>query len=369
MRVCIDVQSAVAQRAGVGRYTKSLVEHLPCENDLELRLFYFDFCRQGLSFCPEHMRPRAVRWLPGRAAQFAWKTIGFPPFQLFAGPADVYHFPNFILPPLRGRAVVTIHDLAFMRFPDSIEDKNYHYLTRHIRDTVNRAAAIVTVSRFAADEIVDLLGVDPDRVFAVHHGIDPTFAPPPAAIVATARANLGLGAPYLLHVGTLEPRKSLEFLVDVFDRLDGYDGNLVLAGRPGWKAGPLLQRIARSPRAERILVQQDVPDRQLCSLYAGADLFLFPSLYEGFGFPPLEAMACGTPVIASRAGSLPEVLGDAAVLLDTSEPDAWTSEIQAVLGDTERQKRLISSGKGQAAGYTWERAAAETVKIYREVGA
>ena len=166
MIVCMDIQAGVGQRAGVGRYTQSLVEHLgPQAGADELRLFYFDFQRRGTPWGTPGARQRAVRWVPGRVVQKAWKTIRWPPFNWFAGAADVYHFPNFIVPPLtRGRAVVTIHDVSFLRFPEAAEEKNRRYLTAQIRDTVARADAIITDSAFSGREIQDLLGVSHARL-------------------------------------------------------------------------------------------------------------------------------------------------------------------------------------------------------------
>lgn len=371
MRICIDIQATIAQRAGVGRYVKCLVEHLgPLAGEDQLRLFHFDFQRRGMPFNHGAAEVRACRWLPGRAAAGLWKTLNWPPFDWFAGEADLYHFPNFTIPPLSGgRSVVTIHDLSFMRFPEFAETRNRRFLNATIRRTVARADAIITDSQFSAEEIVGILGVDAMRVFPIHLGVDPGFVAPPAAAVAECRQTFGLDRPYLLCVGTIEPRKNLGFLVDVFEKLAGFDGLLVIAGMPGWKYEPILARFAASPAAARIRYLKYVPDQILPALYAGAELFLFPSFYEGFGFPPLEAMACGVPVVSSNGGSLAEVLGDAAVILPATRTDEWLSRISALLGAAGERRAMVERGRALLKRYSWATTARRTWAVFREVAA
>ncbi|MDI6774286.1 MAG: glycosyltransferase family 1 protein [Verrucomicrobiota bacterium] len=374
MKVCVDVQSAITQRAGVGRYTRSLVRHLgeTAEDGDELALFYFDFRRRALPFEAPRAESRPVRWCPGRLAQWAWKNLRWPPADFLAGPADLYHFPNFILPPLRrGKTVVTIHDLGFVRFPQFCEDRNRAHLAARIRDTVERADAILADSEFGAAEIGSLLACDRSRVFVVRPGIAQEFGGggPAADTIAPTFARLGVATPYLLTVGTLEPRKNIPFLIEVFERLADFTGQLVIAGMPGWKYEPILRRMKMSSRADRIRYLKHVADEDLPALYAGADVFVLTSHYEGFGFPPLEAMACGTPVVASARGSLPEVLGPGAVLPDTFDSDRWAAEIRRILSDSGYRSELVSRGAAQAGRYTWSEAARKTWAVYRQVGA
>lgn len=366
MRVCLDVQSAITQRAGVGRYTRQLAEHLgSIVEDHELELFYFDFKRKGSPFPVSNAAFKANRWLPGRIAQASWKRLNWPPFDALAGAHDLYHFPNFILPPLRrGRTVVSIHDVSFIRFPQFTEAANLRYLTAKIQDTVRRADAIITISDFSAGEIVELLDVPADRVFPIHLGIDASFAPQSDECVAAIREKYALDRPYLLAVGTIEPRKNIPFLVEVFEHLKDFDGDLVLVGRPGWKCAPIFERIAASPLAGRIrqVVPQDEDD--LPAIYGGAACLLQPSFYEGFGFPPLEAMACGTPVVSSRGGSLPEVIGDAAPLLDTESVEPWCA---AIMAQIETADSGAEARRQHAARFKWQTTADRTWDVYTKV--
>jgi len=370
MKVAIDIQSAVTQRAGVGRYTRELAANLAATMpEGQLLLPYFDFKRHAEPFTIPHATMHPIRWIPGRAIQGAWNMLRFPPYNWLAGNADLYLFPNFIIPPLRGngKAVVTIHDLAFMRYPQFAEDRNVHYLNKHIRRTAERADAIITVSRFSAAEACNYLNVPEAKVFPIHHGIDPRFRRPPAEMILKTRDTLGLQRPYLLTVGTVEPRKNIPHLVQVFEAMTDFDGDLVIAGGNGWKVEPILARIASSPRAASIKRLGYTGDDILPALYAGAEAFVLPSFYEGFGFPPVEAMACGTPVVSSTGGSLAEVLGDGAVLLDHDEVEGWLTAIRQVLQVFELRKALIARGHQTAAGYTWQATARQTLDVFRQV--
>jgi len=353
----------------VGRYTKHLVEHLGAfAGEDAVRLFYFDFKGRGLSFQAPGTVPCPCRHIPGRFIQQAWKRLSWPPYEWFAGHADLYHFPNFVIPTVHsGRTVVTIHDMSFFRFPQFAEERNLRYLMSMIPKTVARADAILTDSRFSAAEIADCLKVDPARIHAVHLGIAPECRRASHETIASLRHRLGIGKPYLLTVGTVEPRKNLEFLLEVFDRLPEFDGDLVIAGMRGWKFEPILRRLRESPRAGNIRYLEYVEDKDLPALYSGAELFITTSFYEGFGFPPLEAMACGTPVVSSTGGSLAEVLGPNAVTLDSFDAEAWVHALTRLLADDARRRTLAQAGPAHAAQYDWRETARRTFEIYRQV--
>lgn len=371
MRICVDIQSAVSQRAGVGRYTRNLVEHLaplmtPAD---DLNLFYFDFHRRGLDFPCHGARQIPVRWLPGKYAQQAWKRLQWPPFDWFSGKADLYHFPNFTIPPLsRGRKIVTIHDMSFLRYPEFSETKNLDYLSTFIHDTVRRADAILTISEFSKKETIELMGLDPSRVFATPLAVTPGCSRPQADQITQTRKHLKLERPYILSVGTLEPRKNIPLLIEVFEQLSGFDGDLVLVGMKGWKVGPILQRMETSSHRNRIRYLEYIPDGDLFALYAGAELYVTTSFYEGFGLPPLEAMACGTPVVSSTGGSLPEMLaGPAAVLVPGFDPENWVATLSALLNDSTRRNELANHATAHAARYSWHDTAVKTLEVYRRV--
>ena len=367
VKICMDIQAAVSQGAGIGRYVRLLAEHLNKIRDgEELCYFYFDFMRRGLS--APLANARAARWCPGRAIQYCWKTMHWPPFDWLAGGADLYHFPNFIMPPLgRGKCVVSIHDASFLRMPECTEAGNLAYLRSAIADTVRRADAIITISRFSAGELGFFFPEAKHKIHVIYPGVAEHMLQEPPQESAAIRLALGLPRKYLLSVGTLEPRKNLEFLVELFETMKDYRGELVIVGRRGWKFGPILERMRSSPRAAEIRLLENVNDRELAAVYAGADLFIFPSHYEGFGFPPLEAAACGTPVLSSSKGSLREALGEGALLMDDFNPARWAAAAELLLNDREARRMFIEKGRRQAAGYSWTESARQTMALYRKI--
>ena len=371
MILCLDYQPAVAQRAGIGRYTRLLARHLAPlfgEGDT-LRLFYLDFSHKGEPPDAPGAEARPWRLLPGAVLQQLWKR-GLPPaFDRLAGKADLYHFTNFVIPPLsrRAKAVVSIFDMSFERLPQCAEARNLAYLRARIGKTIERADAIITISQFSADETVELHPAAKGKTHAIPLGLDPTLAAPPPETVAEVRRRLGVERPYILSVGTLEPRKNYAFLVDAFERLGRDDVDLVIAGMPGWQCEPILDRFANSPRRSQIHYLRFVRDGDLAALYAGAELFALASLYEGFGFPPLEAMQCGAPVVSSAGGSLPEVLGDAAVIVPDFDADCWAAELGAMLDAPSRRRDYAARGIACARRYRWEETAARTLDVYRNV--
>ena len=369
MKVCIDIQAAIAQRAGVGRYTKVLVEHLAqLPEAKDLSLFYFDFKRQGVPFPVHGATQKAVQWIPGRLVQGAWKAVQFPPFNWFAGSADVYHFPNFVRPPLsRGKSVVTIHDVSFLRMPETTEADNLKYLTAQIQHTARKADAIITDSHFSGDEIHELLQISREKIFPIWLGLSGHMQRPSEDWIGKTRETLNLTRPYILFVGTLEPRKNIEFLVEVFEHLSAFDGDLVVAGMKGWKCEPILERMQQSPVAKRIRYLDYVPEEHLSGLMAGAECFVFPSRYEGFGFPPLEAMTCGTPVVSSGGGSLKEVLGEAAIVIDSFDREEWVSKLESVLNDEATRNAMRTAGYTHVQQFDWNETARQTWTVYENL--
>ncbi len=334
----------------------------------ELSLFYFDAKRKGSPFLVPGADFKACRALPGRVAQGLWKTIHWPPFNAFAGDADLYHFPNFTRPPLaRGASVITVHDMAFLRLPDTLEEKNRAYLQARMRPSVEKADAIITVSHFTARELSELMNVSADKVFAIHSGLDADMKPPSPEAVKALRQRRGLDRPYLLMVGTLEPRKNIPFLISIFERLTHFDGDLVIAGRRGWKYEPILERIRASKRAAQIKLIEDLGEGELPTLYGGAELFVLPSLYEGFGFPPLESMACGVPAVVAPAGSLAEVCGEAALVIADYDADRWAIAVQRLLDHPSEREALRARGLAHAPTFRWSETARQTWKVYEGV--
>lgn len=369
MKICVDIQAAVAQGAGVGRYVRLLTEHLLKSADGDdLTFFYFDFMRRGLA--APLANTRAVRCCPGRAVQWCWKRLGWPPFDWFAGNADLYHFPNFIMPPLgkeKGKCVVSIHDASFLRFPEFTESGNLAYLRAAIDKTVKRADAILTISHFSASELAFFFPEAREKIHVIYPGVSEHIAHSNPRAGEGIRHAKGLRRQYLLTVGTLEPRKNIEFLIKVFEAMKSFRGDLVIVGRRGWKYSPIIERMRSSSRANEIHLLENVGDGELTAIYSGAELFLFPSYYEGFGFPPLEACACGVPVISSTGGSLKETLGDGALLIDGYEMPRWMHAAELLVNDKEVRQFFVDKGRRQAAKYSWTETARQTMALYRRI--
>ncbi|HET8521752.1 MAG TPA: glycosyltransferase family 1 protein, partial [Thermomicrobiales bacterium] len=281
---------------------------------------------------------------------------------------DLVHGPVNVIPRgLPGPSVVTIHDLAFLQWPEQIPRRRYRYLARELSASAKRATRILAVSEATKRDIVDQLGIDPGKIVCTPLGVDARFQPVSGDALNEFRAARGLDRPYILSVATLEPRKNLPRLLDAYAIVaERLPHDLVLVGPEGWLTTTIHERLQRPALADRVRVTGFVPDAELPAWYSGAELFAYPSLYEGFGLPPLEAMACGTPVLTSTSSSLPEVVGDAAIVVDPTETEAIAEGLLRGLTDQTLTDELRRRGPRRAARFTWERTAALTVAAYRE---
>ncbi len=282
---------------------------------------------------------------------------------------DLLHGPVNVLPLLAPcPGVVTVHDLAFLAHAEAFHPAKRRYLTLATALSARRAARVIAVSAATRDELVRRLGVPARKVTVVHNAADPAFRPLPAAEVARFRAAQGLSARVVLAVGTLEPRKNLTGLLDAFARLaPATDAELVVVGGKGWLYDAVFGRLERLGLAGRVRFAGYVPDDQLPLWYNVAEVFVYPSRYEGFGLPPLEALACGTPVVTSDTSSLPEVVGDAALLVDPDDPAALAAALSRLLADPALRAALRERGIRRAADFSWSRTAAATRAVYDAV--
>lgn len=373
LTVGYDATAAVRQAAGIGRYARQLLAALADRSDdIRYRLFSLTGGSVSSRLPPLDGRFRHRSYpVSDRIMNAVWQRARVPvPVQLLTGRVDVFHSPDFTLPPLAGRpSVLTIHDLAFRTVPECAFPSLRAYLEQVVPRNARRATRVIAVSEQTRRDVVEYLEVPADQVTTILEGVGPEFRPAEQPLVARAEAAaLGIDRPYLLAVGTLEPRKNYVRLLEAYARLRerGVEQLMVIAGRPGWLYEPILRRIDELSLGNYVrLVQPD--DRVLVALYQAADVFVFPSLYEGFGIPPLEALACGTPVACSATSSLPEVVGDAALTFDALNVDAIVEAVEHLLSDRELRAVLVRRGKERAAEMTWARAAAETVQVYREV--
>jgi glycosyltransferase involved in cell wall biosynthesis len=384
VRVGLDATPLLGPRTGVGRYVAGLAEGLaaldgPEPEEVVLVPFSWRGTRDLPAEAPKGPRVRhGRRRVPARLLQAAWARLPWPPVEWLSGPVEVFHGTNFVAPPARRAAsVVTIHDLTYLRFREMVTDASARYRSLVPR-ALARGAVVCTPTSAVAAEVAAEYGLPPDRLVVTPLGVDPSWhqATPPDP---TWLAAHDLPERYLLFVGNREPRKNLATLLTAYRDLLGSrvvgvgngptvgDGAgtttippLVLVGPPGW--GEALDTAGLPPGAVRTPGYLPQPD--LVRVVAGAAALVFPSWYEGFGLPALEALACGTPVVASDQQALREVLGDQAELVAPGDPVALAGALARVLddpgGDPARAAR-----RARAAGFTWEACATATLSGYR----
>ncbi len=359
VRIGIDASPMFASRAGIGQYVAGLVQYLPSvEPDNEYFLYTSERVgeRIGLAKGANVRLVTVPKWAVGWRA--TWDRI------------DVYHGTNYRLLG-RGRRgdVLTVPDLAAERFPSLVKRGRASPKTRR---TARRATAIIALSESTARDLMDLYGISRKKISVIHIGVAEIFAPAPMQEArARVRQQCGIDGPFILFAGTIEPRKNLPALIRAYASLPRIRGDfaLVLAGEWGWGKSEVDRTVKEVGIEGRILLTGHVALEDLRWLYCAADLFVYPSLYEGFGLPPLEAMACGTPVITSNCSSLPEVVGDAAILADPREVEELASTITRVLEDRELRHTMRERGIAQAKRFSWETCARETLRVYAAVGA
>ena len=347
MRIAFDVSPLSHRRTGIGNYLLGSLSALAALAGPEHEIVAFaPTSPRGRSAIPEALRGVPIelrlRVLPfSHRLRMAWSRRGRPPLERFLGPFDVLHFSDWMYPPQKGGVrATTIHDLVPLRFPEWVTPRTLEMHGEKYANAARTCDVIFTNSEFTASDAVELLGVTRDRIRVAPPGVGNGYVP------EGHRADLG--GRYVLGVGTLEPRKNLRRLVEAWQRVPG-NLTLALAGGEGWGTQPELA-------VAGVRALGFVPDAELPALYRGADVFVYPSLYEGFGIPIVEAMACGTPVVASAHPSLDEACGDAALRADPADP----ASIAAAIGEAiERRDELAARGLQHAARFTW-RAVGET---------
>jgi len=339
-----------------------MVEHLAARPDVSLVAYAVTANRRlgpGLGL-PPGVGLR-VTGAPARVLFPAWRRAPSPRIDRWTGPVDVVHGTNFVVPPTRAAALVTVHDLTFLRQPELVSAASRQYAGL-LHAAVRRGATVHVFSDTVRDEAVALLGCPRDRVVRIHPGIAATEAGDAAA----GRRLAGTDR-YVLALGTVEPRKNYPRLVAAFDQVAGSDPEvrLVIAGGDGWGVDAFTEAVAAAAHGDRVTRLGYVSDDERRDLLAGAAALAYPSLDEGFGHPPLEAMRAGIPVVAARAGSLPEVLGDAALLVDPESVGALADALTTVLTDASLRDRLVTAGHAQAERYSWGSAVGALVDCYR----
>lgn len=374
MRIALDVYHALFP-SGVKTYIDGLAAALARGRVEELVLFA-NYLRPWRAALPAlqadatRIRTSRVR-LPRRMVEGIWRRVGMPPIEWFAGRVDIFHATHFVLPPARrARLILSIHDIAYLRDRDHFYEKELNDYLHHVvlPDSVARADRVIASSESTRRDLMEILGLAPEKVTAVHLGTWPVERPAAGEIDAVYR-HFGIQRPAVIYpVGTITARKNLVRALEAFRMVldHGHDLRLVLTGIGGLPQAEArtVETLGLASRIRQVCFQDR---RDLIGLVAGAEAAIYPSLYEGFGFPALEALACGAPLVASNVSSIPEVVGEAGVLVDPRDAGAIASAIVRILDDPDLRRELAARGPARAREFSWERCADATVRVYEEV--
>ena len=369
-QVALELQPCCGKRSGIGTYTYELAKRLHNGNGLEFVGNVFNFLGRNdntSSLTGIEIPKKKKKSMPYGIYRRIWHGIPLTYSMMFP-PADLSVFFNYIVPPrISGKVMTTIHDLTYLRYPETMDQKNLKRIKQDIRSSIERSDHILVVSKFTKQEVIELLHVPHENISVVYNA--PSISDKIVSFQEVGK-QLSIKKPYLLYVGTIEPRKNIVRMIQAYERLKremGISHQLVLAGGMGWNTEEIQQTIEKSLYKEKIVLTGYISGIEKNTLYQNADLFLFPSLYEGFGIPPLEAMHFGCPVVCGNTASLPEVVGDAAELVDPFDIISIANGIWKVLSDKEYAKRLIQKGYEQEKKFTWEQSAQQLEQLCHHV--
>jgi glycosyltransferase involved in cell wall biosynthesis len=373
MRIGIDAHAIGAQQGGNETYIRNLIKSLAeidGENRYTIYLANARAAAQWREGFTAHHPNFDVRLLPPPTPLV--RVPVFLAYELFRRPVDVLHV-QYTAPPFCPVPVVaTIHDLAFERMPETFTRRGSFQLKLTVRSTAKKAARVATVSEYSRKDLLNIYKLPPEKVVVTYNGIEPHFTPHQTSPgeAEAVRSRYGISREYFLAVGSLQPRKNLVRLIKAYARLreenEDFRRQLVIVGRKLWLAHEIFDEVKKQRWAEDVILTGYVSDEDLPALYRAARAFVYPSLFEGFGLPPLEAMACGTPVITSDTSSLPEVTEDAALLIDPNDESALARALIEIDRNESLRATLQEKGIAQAGKFTWRDAAEKTLRLYQE---
>ena len=372
--IALDYTPAYEQGAGIGRYVRDLTHALARQDSItDYRLFVSGALPHNLPNLPgDNFSWRSTNLSPRWLARI-WHRLHIPiPVTYFTGSVDLYHATDFVLPPVspHTRTIVQVHDLSFVRVPDAAAPNLKAYLDRVVPNSVHRADCVLADSEATKQDLIELYRVSQSNIITLYGGVDQRFQPVEPSGQARVRQKYHLDDfEFMFSVGTVQPRKNYGRLIMALAHLraSGHDLHLVIAGGRGWLEDPIYQTVAETQMQPYVHFIGFADDEDLPALYSAATCCAFPSLYEGFGFPVLEAMACHTPVITSTVSSLPEVAGDAALLVNPYDVDALVNGLEQIVASSDLQETLITKGKEQIRKFTWESAARNLHQIYQQL--
>lgn len=375
MRIALNATSLLSPLTGIGHYCRELACGMLRRPDIDVDFFYGAAWSKAVRDAPLPGAGKVLPWLRSHLphSYALRRAIQSNRFARHATPGrfDLYHEPNILPLPFDGPTILTVHDVSWIRHPAAHPVERVRAMDRYFPAAIAKARQIITDSHFVKQELTDLFGLPVDRVDVVPLGVDPLFRPLDVPQTHRLLAPMGLvHSRYFLLVGTLEPRKNLQTALDAFMLLPEplrKQYPLVIAGMSGWNNSALMQRISAMESSGEVRRLGYLSRVDLACVLAGATALLFPSIYEGFGLPPLEAMACGVPVVASNAASIPEVVGECGLLHDPFDADAMARAMRSLLDDSSMRCNLAEMGLKQSAGFTWDACIKGTVRVYEKV--
>ena len=373
--IAIDYTPAYEQGAGIGRYVRELVSALTQQDQqTAYRLFVAGASStQDLPTFPANYQWQTTRLSPKWLARL-WHRLHFPlHIERFIGDVDLYHATDFVLPPTHKstKTILTVHDLSFVRVPETASPSLRQYLNQVVPKSVEKATHILADSQATKDDLIELYGTPESKITVLLSGVQDNYQPiVDRQKLTNIREKYSIpNHPYLFSVGTVQPRKNYSRIIQALAQLrqHGYDLSLIIAGGKGWLEDEMYQTIKQTQMSEYVHLIGFVDDADLPALYTSAEVTIFPSLYEGFGFPVLESMACGTPVVTSNVSSLPEVGGDVALLVNPTKVDEITQAIQKILDDPDHYQNLSQRGLEHIKKFSWANSAKQLKQIYDTV--
>ena len=364
MKIGIDARPIQGQFTGDSTYWRGLIEAL-ARLDVEI-ILYLDARLPEPEIAVSKSIPVRILHAPWGRVWSAWTF----PRALKEDGVQVAHVQYTIPPRMPCPTVTTIHDVSFKRFPEFFKLKDRLILDHAVKRASKKAAWIIVPSEHARNELIQLYRIDPGKIAVTYEGVDQQYQPMDRGAARASVEKYGISSPFILTLGVIQPRKNLGRLLEGFARLKGNlesGHKLVIVGKQGWLEADLRRRIDKLDLANDVILTGYVPYEDLPVLYNAAEVFVYPSVYEGFGLPPLEAMACGTPAITGNQSSLPEVVGEAGLMVDPYDPDAFADAMARVLSSESLRAEMSARGLDQAKKFSWDKMAQETLEIYRAV--
>ncbi len=354
MKIGIDIQTTLGQKTGFGFYVENLVNHLKKYNHKNTYKLYKPDSTTDFN------APKRFRWdqftFPGMAKK---------------DHVDILHQPCFSAPVFySGKIVVTIHDLIAIKFGQDIPLYSRQFFGKWMPFSYRFADRIIAISEHTKKDIIDILKIPEEKITVIYEAADEACKyVADQKIIDSVKSKYGISGNYLIHIGTINPRKNLEFLIKVFSEVvkKHHDLKLVITGKKGWYYEGLFKLVEELSLKKNVIFTGYIEDDEKPALYTGAKIFLFPSLYEGFGLPILESMACHTPVISSNTSSLPELIGDAGIKISPHKKDQWVQSINKLLANEEYRQELVAKSLVQLKKFSWDKCAKETIKVYEDL--